>query len=85
MDDWKQGELGSVKLVRASRLKNKVRVRCESRGRAGACMTGKGTRYSLEKKKDALSMDGSKKRKRIPREANDDTGMKTHVEPCRSE
>lgn len=38
-----------------------------------------------EKKKDALSMDGSKKRVRIPREANDDTGMKTHVEPCRSE
>lgn len=51
VDEWEHGELGSVKLVKASRLKIKARVRCESRGRAGACMTGKGTRYSLKKRK----------------------------------
>lgn len=46
-------------------VKIKVRITCESRGRAGACMTGEGSRYSLKKRKrTCYTLDGSKKRKR---------------------
>lgn len=41
--------------------------------------------FTKEKRKTCNTLRGSKKNKGIPREANDDTRRKEHVDPCHSE